>query len=561
MQKNVLSIVSAPGRAELLNERLVDLLLRQIPSGVLVLKAPGGDPVLANPQMFSILRVPEEKMEEFEWVGFHPDGRRYRPNEWPHARALAGVAVAAPEEVEIVRHDGTRTTVRMTAVPLLHEPGGISAVLVNCLDVSEGRRSSTSRKFLTEASRLLASSVDHVTTLQNLARLAVPTLADWCTIDLLDDEGMLERVAVEHIDQRKAKAATELARRHPPAIADVGVGRAVRDSTSELIPEVTPAILDRVAQNPGHRKLLEELGIRSVMFVPLIARGRTLGAIGFVSAESNRRYAEEDLEVAEELAARAGLAIDNSRLFRESRAADEAKSDFLAIMSHELRTPLTAIIGYAELLQLGVPDPVTPKQHEQAERIEVSARHLLQLIEEILTLVSLDSGEDRIRSREISANAVVQRAAAIVEPMARAKGIDLQVLPAPDDPQLESDPEKIVQVLLNLLSNAVKFTDEGSIRAVVRVEGSECVFEVTDTGIGMDAAHLRRIYEPFWQVERPITRKAGGTGLGLTITRRLTDMLQGRLMVRSEPGRGSTFEVYIPLRLPTGRAGAGTSSA
>src|SRR5690606_18506923 len=119
----------------------------------------------------------------------------------------------------------------------------------------------------------------------------------------------------------------------------------------------------------------------------------------------------------------AALAIDNSRLIAESRAASEAKSDFLAIMSHELRTPLTAIIGYAELLQLGVPEPVTPRQHEQAERIEVSARHLLQLIEEILTLVSLDSGESRVRNDEVAVNDMLERASAIVDPMARAKDL------------------------------------------------------------------------------------------------------------------------------------------
>jgi signal transduction histidine kinase len=321
---------------------------------------------------------------------------------------------------------------------------------------------------------------------------------------------------------------------------------AIRTGRAKLFSKVTPSVLEGLATNEAHRKVLRELGLRSLMIVPLVARGKPLGAITFVSADSGRIYTTDELEMAKELAGRAALAIENSRLLDASLAASEAKSDFLAVMSHELRTPLTAIIGYSELLQLGVPEPVTPGQHDQAERIEASARHLLQLVEEILTLVTLDSGESRIRKEEIEAPELLNRAAAIIEPMARLKGIPLKVYPPETSLSLHTDPEQLLQILLNLLSNAVKFTERGEIRLSAYPAGEEIIFEVADTGIGMGEEHIKRIFEPFWQVERPITRKSGGTGLGLTISRRLADLLGGEIDFETAPGQGSTFRVHLP---------------
>jgi signal transduction histidine kinase len=528
------------------DQHLLKVLLEEMPCGVLVAE-PGGRVVLANAQMDEIWRGPVGS-DVSGWIGHHPDGRRYRPEEWPITRALQVGETVRSQEIEITRVDSTRGVIRFSAVPVRGAQGEIVAGVVTALDVTEQRRRLTSRRFLADAGTLLTSSLDYVSTLRNLARLAVPALADWCTVDLLDNSGEIERVAIEHSDGRRATTAMQLARRYPPTLkTEVGVERVIRTGIAELVPEVTPEILDRFTHSAKQRRFLGELGIRSVMIVPMVARGNAIGAIIFVTAESGRRYNPDDLEVAQELATRAALAVENSRLFDQSRAATEAKSDFLAVMSHELRTPLTAIIGYAELLQLGVPDAVTPRQHEQAERIEVSARHLLQLIEEILTLVTLESGERRVNRSEVEVNKLLQRAAAIIEPMARVKNLPLSVKYADGDPILRSDPDKLLQILLNLLSNAVKFTETGAIQLNAALEDHSLVIEVVDSGIGMGAEHLQRIFEPFWQVERPITRRAGGTGLGLTISRRLADLLGAEIEVRSNPGTGSTFRVRLPV--------------
>ena len=529
------------------DRKLLGLILEQMQSGVLVARAPDGEVVLANPQMRQMWRT-ADAVDPATWVGAHPDGTPYEPDEWPLARALRDGEHVEDEEIEITRGDGTRGVVRFTAVPVHDANGEVQAALLTGIDVTEQRRQSMSQRFLADAGTLLASSLDYISTLRNLARLAVPLLADWCTVDLLDNSGEIERVALEHTDPKRSAAAMQIARRHPPTLeSEVGVERVIRTGISELITEVTPDVVSRFTRNEKQRKFLSELKIKSVMIVPMVARGSPIGAITFVSAESGRRYTADDLEVAEELTTRAALGVENSRLFDQSRAADEAKSDFLAVMSHELRTPLTAIIGYAELLQLGVPDPVTTRQHEQAERIEVSARHLLQLIEEILTLVTLESGVRRVQREEVDVNKLLRRAVSIIEPMARAKNLPIHVELAKGEPVLRSDADKLLQILLNLLSNSVKFTEAGEIWLKGRTEEQLLLLEVTDTGIGMGPEHLQRIFEPFWQVERPITRRAGGTGLGLTISRRLADLLGAEIEVSSEPGQGSTFIVRVPL--------------
>lgn len=529
-----------------LERPLLHALLQQMLFGMLVV-ARDGSVLLASRRIEEIWRGPAGS-DPRAWTGYHSDGREYRSDEWPHARALEFGETVRGLDIEIVREDGTRGTIRFDARPLRNENDEIVAALLIALDVSEHKRPSLSRRFLADAGTLLASSLDYIATLRNLARLAVPALADWCTVDLLDASGEIERVAIEHSEPRLATRAMQLARRYPPTLAtEPGVERVIRTGISELVPEVSPEMLERFTRTDRQRRFMGELGIRSVMIVPMMARGKALGAIIFVSAESGRRYTPDDLEVAEELAMRAALAVENSRLFDQSRAATEAKSDFLAVMSHELRTPLTAIIGYAELLQLGVPDPVTSRQHEQAERIEVSARSLLQLIEEILMLVTLESGERRVHRSELEVNRLLDRAAGIIGPMAKAKGLPLTVQHAEGDPILRSDPDKLLQILLNLLSNSVKFTEKGGIRLKAGLDDHSLLLEVEDTGIGVEQEHLTRIFEPFWQVERPITRRTGGTGLGLTISRRLADLLGAEIAVESEPGKGSTFRVRVPV--------------
>lgn len=529
-----------------------EAVLRQLPAGVMIAEAPSGRPILGNEQLAAIWGQPFTRMERVEWFtsrrGYHPDGRPYQPHEWPSARTLATGEIVEGEEIEIERADGTRATIRASSAPVRDDHGTVVAIIATTYDITEQRRQEVSRRFLTEASSILAGSLDYEITLRNVARLAIPALADWCTIEVLRDDGRIDRLAVEHLRPEKSRLARDVARRYPPdPAAEVGVARVIRTGEAELIPEVTEELLATLAQDPDHLRLLRSVGMRSAMVVPLSARTRPLGAIVFVTAESGRQYTRDDLEMAKELAIRAALAIDNAKLYHDSQAANRAKSDFLAVVSHELRTPLTAVIGYAELLGLGVPDPLTDRQREQVDRISVSAAHLLMLIEEILTVISLDAGDLRLRPEEFPLQDVLTRADIIVRPLAEAKGLDFHI--GTTDVSMNTDSERLLQVLLNLLSNAVKFTDSGEVRLDIAPAGDSVDLIVRDSGVGLTREQVDRVFEPFWQAEQPITRKAGGTGLGLTITVGLVEQLGGGVHVQSEPSVGSSFVVRIPRAL------------
>ena len=242
------------------------------------------------------------------------------------------------------------------------------------------------------------------------------------------------------------------------------------------------------------------------------------------------------------------LALEHAAAARdEAERANRAKNDFLAVMSHELRTPLNAIIGYGSLLRDGIPDPATPGQHKQIERIGASAKHLLALIDEVLTLSRLELGRERITPTTIGVATLVEEAAAMMEPEARKKGLTLLIdVPEPDVTTV-TDAGKLRQALVNLLGNAVKFTDHGEviIRARADTAVDEVVFEVVDTGIGISEEDLPRVFDAFWQVDQAPTRRVGGTGLGLHVTRRLVRLLGGDVSAQSVPGEGSCFTIRV----------------
>jgi signal transduction histidine kinase len=232
----------------------------------------------------------------------------------------------------------------------------------------------------------------------------------------------------------------------------------------------------------------------------------------------------------------------------EAESANGAKSDFLAVMSHELRTPLSAIMGYQELLADAITGPINEQQAQQLARIKSSARHLLSLIDEILTFTRIDAGREEVSIERASLATLLEPAAEIVEPLARARGLHIEVMLPPNPVIVETDAVKVRQMIVNLLSNAVKFTDRGRIILSGEQRGDQLVITVEDMGIGISSDHFERIFEPFWQVEQTATRRAGGTGLGLTVTRRLALLLGGDVTVKSTTGEGATFTICLPVR-------------
>ena len=297
----------------------------------------------------------------------------------------------------------------------------------------------------------------------------------------------------------------------------------------------------------------------------IIAAG-ALGAflLAFLSNRGIRRDVIEQQRVQEQIEHQSKLLQDqaveleltNEQLQETSTQAEEArdaaevanraKSDFLAVMSHELRTPLNAIVGYAELLHDGVAGPVNPMQQEQLQRVQLSASHLVQLVDEILSFSRVEAGRETVHAGPIELGAVTREAGALVEPVVLAKGLRFAVRTPGELVEFQSDAGKVRQVLVNLLSNAVKFTDQGEIALSSWPENGRVVFEVHDTGIGIAPENLERVFEPFWQADQSATRKSGGAGLGLSVSQRLARALGGDVSVESDLREGSRFRFWVP---------------
>ncbi len=345
------------------------------------------------------------------------------------------------------------------------------------------------------------------------------------------------------------------------AVPDRGVASLLMDEgaagvlTRRLLPAalLAPIILGVI------RMLGESAGIYESEFgVSLFAVAAILTFVGLVlwSARVLRDTDKERVDLlALEQEARANaemLRAEAEAARAEAESANNSKTDFLAVMSHELRTPLTAIMGYEELLSDGITGPVTELQRQQLGRINASARHLLGLIDEILTFARVDIGRERVRYESMSVNHTLGDAAALVEPMAAAKDINFIVELLDEDQAIQTDGTKLRQMLVNLLSNGIKFTDKGEVRVSCSVSNSVLEVRIADTGVGIAADNIEDVFEPFWQAEQTATRRTGGTGLGLSVTRKLARLLGGDVTVASRVGSGSTFLLSLPMKAPAG---------
>lgn len=443
------------------------------------------------------------------------------------------------------------------AAPVIVLLGGRMRALVDRLYLRErqarlrAERAERRSAFLSEASRLLGLSLNYPLALKSVARLAVETLADWCAVYTTGDRGRRPRLEVAHANPAMERHVTTLYREWERA----GFPRLIADAVDArrplLLQHVSPEVRAGLAEAPRARSALAELELTSAMVVPLIARGAILGSITFAADGTRRRYTETDLELAQELARRAALAIDNAQLFQAALDADRAKTNFLAVVSHELRTPLTAIIGYADLLAEELPGPLNPRQRTEIERLRSNADQLLGLVDRILDYARLGIEPEEAEIESFDFFALVRDTADEFRGTATGKGLGYLVTVPARERIILSDPAKLRQILRALITNAVNFTQRGRVSLEAESEDAYVAVRVMDTGPGIPPELQDRIFEPFAQVEAPNIRRVGGAGLGLSLARRLAHLLGGEITLRTEPGRGSTFTVRIPV-LPVG---------
>jgi signal transduction histidine kinase len=408
---------------------------------------------------------------------------------------------------------------------------------------------------LAEMSAILGSSLDYERALPRLVRLAVPTLGDLCAIDLLQEGGALYRAACAHVDGAKEALVYEVRARHGynPTSAH-GVPAVLRSRQPVRVARATEADLSAAAQNDDQLQLLRQLGPKSWLIVPVVARERVLGAITLAVTESARRYGHVDVSFAEVMASHTAAAIESARLRRATEAAlkaaeaaNRAKDEFLVTLSHELRNPLNAVHGWATLLERGQLDAAQVRRALQVIVRNVNAQ--IRLIDDLLDTTHMVSGRLRLAVQAVDLLDIVEAALETVRHAAESKGVRLQpVLESPVLP-VSGDPGRLQQVMWNLLENAVKFTPTGGrIQVKLQRVRSHAEIIVSDTGQGIAADALPYVFDRLHQGESRVARTQGGLGVGLALVRHLVQLHGGSVFAESPgEGQGATFVVKLPL--------------
>lgn len=472
--------------------------------------------------------------------------RDVHPDDFDRVCAAIETAVAAPDapyeiEYRIVRQDGSTRWLGATGRVIVDSNGRPSRMLGICRDVTERKRAEEASAFVANASRILATTLAPDAIIERLADLVVPSLADWCIVQVMHADGRLHPVEIKHRNAQTA-AMWELFRRWPsPTERHGSAGSVAYHEQAVLIPRISDEML-RGRVDASFAPTLQAMRLRSAMTVPLTTRGRALGTMTMVSAESERIYDNADLRFAEEIASWAAIAIDNARLYAESRAAVRSRDEMVAYVSHDLRNPLSAIFAATALLQR---QGQTPENAETIQCITNASREMKRLAEDLLDVSVMESGRLSISRQPVDLWDLMSELQTIISPQIKATRARLELTIAERLPAVSIDRNRILAVLLNLTGNALKFAAPGTVVTVgAERQQDDLRIWVQDTGSGIAPEHLPRVFDRFWRTEDA----RAGAGLGLAVAKAIVEAHGGRIGATSELGIGSTFSFTLPFQ-------------
>lgn len=536
---------------------------------------PDGDHDYYNKRWYEYTGLSEEESANTGWsTVLHPDDYDRAWKVWKESLATGKLYEI---EYRFKKHDGTYQWFIGRAEPMRDEEGNIVRWFGTCTNIDDQKRREQQQDFLIEATQILGSSLDYHKTLNSLSMLAVPNMADWCAIDLVTNDGKgLERVSVAHVDPKKIEFAQELQRKFPVNMdAPTGTPAVIRTGEPQFIPLITEEMIEAATSNEEELAIIRQVGFTSMMIVPLEARDRVLGAVTFVSAESKRVFTQEDLEFAEELAVRAGIAVDNARLFAETAAAahevavmneqlehrvaerteqlvalnnelvrsNAELQDFAYVASHDLQEPLRKITAFSNLLLAGH-EGLDNEGKEQLAIIQRAARRMSTLINDLLNYSRVTTNAQPFKSFSLDA--------ALTEVL---ENLEMRInqsngkVTTSHLGSITADPSQIRQLLQNIISNSLKYHKVGvppEVRIEARREASQIIIEISDNGIGFDEAYLDKIFTIFQRLHGRDAYE--GTGIGLAICKKIVERHGGTITAKSKVDEGSTFIISLPVK-------------
>jgi PAS domain S-box-containing protein len=449
-----------------------------------------------------------------------------------------------------MRKDGSLVDVSVQISPIRDLHGKVVGASKVARDITDRKRQEAALAFLAETSATLAGLVDGSSALQRAAGVMVPFFADWCVLYTIDRQGQIEHAAHAHRDPEKRQLLGSVLDRFPADWNSAATSvQALRTGQSQFIADLPNGVVRKIARSDEELAAIRQLNPRSIISVPLLVRGETIGAISFVRSLADRRYSPVDVPFAEDLARRVATAIDNAHLFNSVKVADRQKDEFLAMLAHELRNPLAAIRYATDVVRL--PD-IEPKG-DLLDMIERQVEHLTRLIEDLLDISRISRDKIELRREQLDASTIARRAAATIRPRMEEKKhrlvLDLAAEPLP----ILGDPTRVEQIIGNLLINAAKYTPQGGqISLTTYAENGETVIKVKDNGMGIAPDILPHVFDLFTQADKSLDRSQGGLGIGLSVVRKLTEMHGGTVIAESlGVGEGSEFTVRLPLSSTT----------
>jgi signal transduction histidine kinase len=403
-------------------------------------------------------------------------------------------------------------------------------------------------QFFVEVGVALSEKLDGRQTLRLVAELAVPRVADWCSVTAVDERGALDRTAVVHRDPAKRRLASEYETRFPPSRhGRGGLGAVLLGRQVILAASVTDADLVAIAESDDHRRVLRGLGCASYIMVPMVARGESVGVISFVRGAGRRPFGPEDVSIAEKLGRRVGLAIENARLHQLAEDALQVREEFLSLASHELKTPLAGVQLQVSGLQRTLARGGPPDLEKVAARVDCIDRQLGRLTELVdgLLEVSMNAKRRELDIADVDVAEVVRDVAGRFGEELTSKGYKLS-LDSGRPIVGRWDRRKLDQIATNFLSNAIKYGAGKPITMSVHRARSLVTLEVADHGVGIALPDQERVFERFSRLAS--SRHYGGFGLGLWSVKALVEAMGGRVEVRSALGAGSSFRAHLPLQ-------------